>query len=99
VEFTLSDVNEALHFLLVAVADLAGPRGGQLCLLAARVKAVPLRGTTVPGSDSSWSQYAKEEPLWSGMLTVMVQGRWSIVVAILLSILTLALVIAAVFLH
>ena len=54
-EFTLSDVNEALHFLLVAVADLAGARGGQLCLClrAARVKAVPLRGTTVPGSDSS----------------------------------------------
>jgi len=53
-EFTLSDVNEALHFLLVAIADLAGLRGGQLCLLdAARVKAVPFRGTTVPGSDSS----------------------------------------------
>ena len=53
VEFTLSDVNEALEFLFVAVADLAGPRGGQLCLRAARVKPVPLRGTTVPGSDSS----------------------------------------------
>ena len=53
-EFTLSNVNEALHFLLVAVAHLAGLLGGQLCLLdAARVKAVPFRGTTVPGSDSS----------------------------------------------
>ena len=92
---TLSAVNEALHFLLVAVADLAGPRGGQLCLRAARVT----RGTTVPESDSSWSQSAKEEPLWSGMLTVMVQDRWSIVLAILLSVLTLALVTAAIFLH
>ena len=47
-------MNEALHFLLVAVAHLAGLLGGQLCLLdAARVKAVPFRGTTVPGSDSS----------------------------------------------
>jgi hypothetical protein len=75
------------------------PRGGQLCLRAARVKAVPFRETTVPGSDGSWSQYAKEEPLWSGKLTIMVQNRWPIVVAILLSILTQALVIAAVFLH
>jgi hypothetical protein len=33
------------------------------------------------------------------MLTMMVQDRWSIVVAILLSILTLALVTAAIFLH
>jgi hypothetical protein len=33
------------------------------------------------------------------MLTIMVQDRWSIVVAILLSILTLALVTAAIFLH
>ena len=45
-ERTLSVLNEALHFLHVAVADLAGPRGGRL---AARVTAVPLRGTTVPG--------------------------------------------------
>jgi hypothetical protein len=37
----------------VAIADLAGPRGGQLCLRAARVTAVPLRGTTVPGLDGS----------------------------------------------
>ena len=37
VEVTLSDVNDTLHFLLVAVADLAGPRGGQLGLRAARV--------------------------------------------------------------
>jgi hypothetical protein len=33
------------------------------------------------------------------MLTVMVQDRWSIVVAVLLSILTLALVTGAIFLH
>jgi hypothetical protein len=46
-ELTLSVVNEALHRLLVAVADLA--RGGRLCLRADRVTAVPHRGTTVPG--------------------------------------------------
>jgi hypothetical protein len=46
-DLTLSGVNEALHCLLVAVADMA--RGGRLCLRAARVTAVPLRGTTVPG--------------------------------------------------
>ena len=40
-EFTLSVLNETLHFLLVAVADLALPRGRQLCLHAARVKPVP----------------------------------------------------------
>jgi hypothetical protein len=33
------------------------------------------------------------------MLTIMGQGRWSIVVAISLSVLTLALVTAAIFLH
>jgi hypothetical protein len=99
-ELVLNIANEALHPLFVAVAVLAGASWQEaLPWCCSRVKPVPLRGTTVPESDSSPSQQAKEEPLWSVMLTVMVQDRWPIVVAILLSILTMALVTAAIFLH
>ena len=52
-ELILNIANEALRSLLVAVVVLAGaPVAGHFALALLR-KPVPLRGTTVPGSDSS----------------------------------------------